>query len=144
MQKPKETIFYTIDKAIRTYRQFGQRQLKQGGYPITVDQWLVITQIRDNPATSQQELAKKVFKDNASITRIIELLVKAGYLKRATEARDRRRVKLILTKAGDKLIKEVEDVVSGYRAAALKGISKNSLGLLQQTLQQLIANCEEH
>ena len=73
MEKLKDITFYTMDKAIRTYRNFAQKKLKENGYKITIDQWLIIKAILENPGISQQELGEKVFKDNASVTRIIEL-----------------------------------------------------------------------
>ena len=74
MEPLSDVIFYSIDKAIKTYRQYAQKQLKNAGYSITIDQWLVIKTLLENPHIKQQDLGEKTFKDNASITRIIELL----------------------------------------------------------------------
>ena len=78
MEKLDSVLFYYIEKAIKSYRQFAQRELKNAGLSITVDQWLTLNCLHENPDMSQKELAETIFKDNASITRIIELLVKKG------------------------------------------------------------------
>ncbi len=38
---PKHTVFYSIEKAIKTYRQFAQRRLSVRNIDITIDQLLV-------------------------------------------------------------------------------------------------------
>lgn len=71
-------FFYHLDKAIKTYRQFAQEKLKENGFDITIDQWLVLKAVSENQDINHNDLADAVFKDKASVTRIIELLVKAG------------------------------------------------------------------
>lgn len=141
MESLDDVIFYSIDKAIRTYRQFAQKQLKKAGFKITIDQWLVIKTILENPAVSQNELAVKVFKDSASVTRIIDLLVKSKYLERNTSANDRRRTTLSVTKEGEKIISQVYKVVKKNRATALAGISTPKLSAAKQVLESISTNC---
>ena len=78
MENIESVVFYTIDKSIKAYRQYAQKQLKEAGFQVTIDQWLVLKNIQELPQISQQELSRRVFKDNASVTRIIDLLVKQG------------------------------------------------------------------
>ena len=72
MEKIDSVLFYYIEKAIKTYRQYAQKELKNAGLTITVDQWLTLNCLNENPQITQKELAEAVFKDTASITRIIE------------------------------------------------------------------------
>ena len=143
MEQLNSVIFYTIDKAIRTYRQYAQRQLKNAGYAITIDQWLVIKNILENPEITQQELGEKVFKDNASVTRIVELLVKAKYLKRKNSVGDRRRTNLEVTDKGIKIISDVQKVVLKNRAVALDKINKQDLEVAKSVLHRITENCQK-
>jgi hypothetical protein len=43
MEKLDSIIFYTIDKTIRSYRNYTQRQLKANGFTITIDHWLTLS-----------------------------------------------------------------------------------------------------
>ena len=86
MEKLNSIIFYNIDKAIRSYRNFAQRQLKLHGFNITIDQWLIIKAILENPGITQNEIGDLVFKDNASVTRMIELLVKSEFITRTVHS----------------------------------------------------------
>lgn len=142
MEQLNNVIFYTIDKSIRTYRQYAQRQLKNAGYSITIDQWLVIKTLLENPDITQQELGEKIFKDNASVTRIIELLVKAKYLKRKNNTEDRRRTGLEVTEKGKETIADVYKIVLKNRSVALDGISKNELEVVKKVLMKITKNCQ--
>lgn len=138
-----ETInFYLLDKAIRTYRMYSQKKLKENGYKITVDQWLIIKVLMENPGISQQEIAEKVFKDNASVTRIIELLVKSKYLHRKVNPKDRRTSILTVTPEGEDIIEKVHNLVLQNRKIAQTGLTLEELENLNATLKKIIKNCQ--
>ncbi len=142
MEKLNEIIFYTMDKSIRTYRIYAQKQLRMKGYKITIDQWLIIRCILENPHITQQEMGEIVFKDNASVTRMIELLVKSGYIIRKPHGSDRRRVLLTVTPQGKKIIEDMHQVVIQNRQVALAGISQEEIMLVNKVLNQVIENCK--
>lgn len=142
MEKLNEIIFYTMDKSIRTYRIYAQKQLRMKGYKITIDQWLIIRCILENPHITQQEMGEIVFKDNASVTRMIELLVKSGYIIRKPHGSDRRRVLLTVTPQGKKIIEDMHQVVIQNRQVALAGISQEEIMLVNKVLNRVIENCK--
>jgi len=138
-----ETInFYLLDKAIRTYRIYSQKKLRENGFKITVYQWLIIKVLMDNPGISQQNIAEKAFKDNASVTRIIDLLVKSKYLDRKVNPKDRRTSILKVTAAGEEIINKVQDLVLQNRKMAQTGITIEELENLNATLKKIIKNCQ--
>jgi DNA-binding MarR family transcriptional regulator len=142
MEKLEQVIFYSIDKTIKTYRQFAQRRFQEAGFDITIDQWLVLNAINEKEDISQLEIAEKVFKDAASVTRIIDLLIKKNYLRREAHNSDRRRFTLELTKEGKTLVKNISKVVDQNRSTALKGVTEKDLLHMKQTLTQVIGNCK--
>jgi len=142
MEKLNSVLFYSIEKAIKMYRQFAQRELKNAGLTITVDQWLTLKCLFDNPSISQKELAEMVFKDTASITRIIDLLVKAKYLKKTAHKDDKRKSTLTITELGLKTIELTEKVVENYRKAALKGIGIAKEDHVNAVMKTIINNCQ--
>ncbi|MBP9793183.1 MAG: MarR family transcriptional regulator [Flavobacterium sp.] len=141
MEKLNNIIFYNIDKAIKTYRMYAMKKIRENGYKITIDQWLIIKSILENPQISQQELAKNVFKDNASVTRIIEIMVKSNYLSRKVDINDRRKSILSVTTEGKEIIKKVQNIVLENRKVALKEISDEELDRMNKNLQKIIKNC---
>ena len=142
MEKLDSVLFYYIEKAIKSYRQFAQRELKSAGLSITVDQWLTLNCLFENPDISQKELAERVFKDNASITRIIELLVKGKYLKRTINKEDRRKFNLSITELGHETIAVASTIVEKYRNSALKGIGIAKEDHVKTVMKTIIKNCQ--
>jgi MarR family transcriptional regulator for hemolysin len=141
MENLENIIFYALDSAIKTYRQFAQKNITAAGLDMTVDQWLIMKVLYENNALKQNEIAEKVFKDAASVTRIIDLMIKKGYLSRQEHADDRRRTHLILTKNGKSTITKAQLVIDKNRATAINGISKRKINEMHEVLSIIKSNC---
>lgn len=138
--KLKDSLFYSLEKAIKTYRQFAQRQITSSGFDITIDQWLVLKILQDSPGITQQDLAVSVFKDYASITRIIELLVQKEYLSRTSHTIDKRRFHLVITKEGATILELLTPIIKENRSVSLNGIPEDEIENFHATLLKIINN----
>jgi len=139
----EHVIFYDIERAIKRYRQFSQKRIDKTGFAITIDQWLILKTVLDIPNITQHQIAEIVFKDIASVTRIIELLVQKGYLQRSAHPIDSRRFRLRVTLPGKRTIKKLIPTIESNRATALHGIAARDMEMLQQALTRIIDNCKE-
>jgi DNA-binding MarR family transcriptional regulator len=142
MEKLNDTFFYNLEKSVKTYRQYFQNQLKANGFDITLDQWLILNTIIENPNISQNEIAEKVFKDKASVARIIELLVQNGFLTRSIHPTNRRMFQLSITDKGNETIEKLSGLVQVFRKNAVLGISPDVLKETQSIMKTIIANCK--
>lgn len=142
ISSPTYTIFYTIEKAIKEYRKFAFKTIQNTFKDITLDQALLIQFLHENPSLSQKEIAKLIFKDNASVTRMIELMVKNKYLKRSVNKNDRRKHKIELTDKAKCSIEEMNNIILSNRIAAQKGIDGNDIESMKRTLDKIIENCK--
>jgi DNA-binding MarR family transcriptional regulator len=136
-----DTLFYALERSIKAYRQFSQAQIAQARIDITIDQWLVLKTLQENPEVSQQQIAAIVFKDFASITRIIHLLVAKGFVARSHHATDGRRSVLALTRAGRVAIRAVQPIIHRNRRRALRNVAAQDLMCAHALLNAIIANC---
>src|SRR5687767_13993785 len=134
-------FFYSLESAIKSYRRFAQARIEQSGLDITIDQWLVLKTIQESPTASQQEVAAVVFKDFASVTRIIQLLESKQYVRRHTHKTDGRRSSLRLTRAGAALIRDLEPIIRANRRQALHGLSAAEIGRVREILAIITRNC---
>jgi MarR family transcriptional regulator for hemolysin len=141
-EKLGDILFYSLEKSIKTYRQFAQRNISKAGFDITIDQWLILKTLEEDPEISQQQIAEKVFKDYASVTRMIELLVKKKMLKRKAHPSDRRRFILSLSKEALIAIDAVQPIIDNNRRIALTDISKKETAQLRLLLDKMITNCQ--
>ncbi len=140
----ENVLFYILEKSIKSYRQFAQRNLKKVNKDITIDQWLILKTIYDNPNISQREIAEIIFKDVASVTRMIELLVSKGFLLRSSHSEDRRRHGLELTSIGKMAKEDLMPVIIKNRNTALEGLSKKEIDTLRNLLTKIILNCSDN
>ena len=140
-ERLEQVLFYTLEKAIKSYRQFAQRRLNELNHDITIDQWLTLKTIHDNPGISQKEIAVGVFKDQASITRIIDALVQKGFLQRKSSLQDRRRFDLELSSLGENVLDELFPVIQKNRNIALGGFNNEDVRTLKDQLERIIQNC---
>ena len=138
----QDVLFYSLESASKTYRRFAQARLHEAGVDITVDQWLVVKTIHDSPDITLQKVGVAVFKDFASITRIVQLLERNGLLRRKPHPTDGRRSKLVLTKRGESVIRTVEPIAQAYRRRALEGIDAEEVARLRELLRRIVDNCE--
>ena len=142
ISSPRHTVFYTIEKAIKQYRKFAFKRIQNAFNDITLDQALLIQFFNENPSLSQNEIAKLIFKDNASVTRMIELMVKNKYLKRSIDKNDRRKHKIVLTDKAKGSIEEMNNIIVSNRIAAQNGIDSNDIESMKRTLENIIENCK--
>ena len=139
--KLADTIFYSLEKAIKSYRQFAQQNIDRAGVDITIDQWLVLKTLQDTPDIMLTQVARNVFKDVASVTRIIQLLESKGYVTRDSHAHDGRRSRLALTRLGGDTIRALQPTITANRRHAVRGISQKDLARAHDLLDSIAANC---
>lgn len=139
---PTNTVFYSIERAIKSYRKLAQKRISEVDPDITLDQTLLLLLIEDQPKLSQVRLAGLLFKDYASMTRMIVLLIQNGFLQRNPHPTDGRRSRLIITAKGKKILVELRQVISWNRETALSGLTTDQLEDLKSGLLVISQNCE--
>ncbi|WP_400191097.1 MarR family winged helix-turn-helix transcriptional regulator [Hymenobacter sp. B81] len=134
-------LFYSLDKAIRSYRRLAQANIDRAGIPITIDQWLVLRVLLENVDLRQAEIAELVFKDQASVARILAMLTRRGLVSAQPLPHDGRRTQLRVSEAGYQILAAVQPIVLSNRQLALQGLSDDEQALLQGLLERIAANC---
>ena len=142
LKNPTGTVLYTIEQTIKEYRKISQKNIAKIVSDISVDQGLVLLILNENSNYSQKDIAGLIFKDNASITRIIELMVKKDYLVRTVNELDRRKFNLEITEKGRNTVELLSPAIKLNRTTALDGLSENEIELLDTLLNKIITNCK--
>lgn len=142
LQIPSETIFYQIERAIKVYRQFAALNIKAVHPDLTLDQSLLLIYLKNHPGVMLSELADLLFKDNASLTRMIDSMVNKGYLNKGANAQDRRKAAVSLSAHGEKVIESLTVIIRQNRQVALQQISSDEASQLTLVLNKLISNCK--
>lgn len=138
--KSEDTIFYTIESVIKHYRKYAQANLKKECPSITIDQGLVLNKLIAEPDISQTQLAKLIFKDMASVSRMLDLLEKNGFITRQLNPINRRRFLITVTQKGLTTIEQLNPIVLENRKKALQDIPEEALLHCEQTLSKILNN----
>ena len=134
---------FLLDRTARKVKQYAQQQFKQAGFDVTVDQWLVLKNLAENPQLSQTELANLVFKDHPTLTRIIDLLHKKGYVLRVQHPQDRRSFQLHLTEAGVEKVAELRPKVLEIREKAWENLTEDDFLEFKRVLNTIFQNLDD-
>lgn len=137
---PTHTVLYSIEETIKAYRKLSQKNIVQIVPDITVDQALILLMLEKNDKT-QTEIADLIFKDYASMTRMIRLMENKDYLVKTMDDQDKRKTKLEITKKGKETIEKLKPVIRVNRKTALNNVSEEELKQLYNMLKKITQNC---
>lgn len=133
---------FMLDRTARRVKQYAQQKFKDLGFNITVDQWIVMKQLQANGAMKQNELAELLFKDNPTLTRIIDLLCDKGLTLRTIHPDDRRSFIVSLTKEGTKKVEQLSPKIKNIRLKAWDGLSEKDFNQFRKILNTIYQNLE--
>ncbi|HAH37085.1 MAG TPA: MarR family transcriptional regulator [Algoriphagus sp.] len=133
---------FLLDRTARKVKQYAQQQFKQGDFDVTVDQWLVLKNLSEHGLLSQTELANLVFKDHPTLTRIIDLLCKKGYVERIPHPQDRRSFQLHLTDSGVAKVTSLRPKILEIREKAWENLNENDFDEFKRILNTIYQNLD--
>jgi DNA-binding MarR family transcriptional regulator len=133
---------FLLDCTARRVKQYAQIQFNNRDFGITVDQWTILKALNTYPDLSQKELAEHCGKDQPTLTRIVDLLVKKGYVERAMHHLDRRSFIVHLSKAGKDKVDELEPKIRKIRMKAWENLEENDFQDLKRILDTIYNNLE--
>jgi DNA-binding MarR family transcriptional regulator len=142
-ETPTSTVLYSIEETIKAYRRLSQQNISSIVPKITVDQALILI-IIDREDKTQSEIADLVFKDYASMTRIIKLMINKNYVTKAIDDADKRKAELKITKNGKEIIEKLNPVIIKNREIALNTLSEQELKQLFEILTKITQNCKTY
>jgi len=130
--------------AKRLYRQL-DRYINDVLRPFDLarSQWYAILVISQHPGLSQKELQQILQIEPASLSNLIDSLIRKGLIKRLPGKRDKRLKELNMTPEGTQLLFAVPDPIASSRAKMLQNISPEAQTTTIQTLEQAIKNLSE-
>jgi DNA-binding MarR family transcriptional regulator len=119
-------------RILRRFERVTHAQLKNCCSNVTLAQCLVLLEIEEGGRLTMGQLASRLRLDNSTLSRTIEGLVKGGLVERSREDRDRRVVRIRLTRKGTSTCRSIheendeqcrrifEKIVPSRRAAIVK------------------------
>lgn len=141
-----ESLNSALYKCNLLLRNNFQKELK--AFDITVEQWTILKALYkregcdEEDAYNQKELAKDCFKDQASLTRILDILEKRDLVKRDKSLKDRREFLILITAEGKLLVEKIFPVAKSIVDNLNFIYTDEEMSTLNNLLEKLIKKLE--
>ena len=138
--KRGELYSFITGKASTAIARRLQKNFKQFGIEITIEQWSVLYHLWKEDGKSQQQLCDATFRDKPSITRLVDNLEKSKLVKRVAAKNDRRINLIYLTAEAKNLQEKTMSVANQTLNEALEGVSNVDIEVAKDVLQKVYDN----
>jgi DNA-binding MarR family transcriptional regulator len=138
--KKGELYSFITGKASTAIGRRLQKNFKQAGIEITIEQWSVLYHLWKVDGMSQQQLCDATFRDKPSITRLLDNLEKLKLVKRNASKEDRRKNLIVLSPEGKQLEEECMEVANTTLNEALQGVTNGQIEIAKEVLQMVYDN----
>ncbi|HET9056275.1 MAG TPA: MarR family transcriptional regulator [Chitinophagaceae bacterium] len=135
-----EIYSFMTGKASTAIARRLQKNFKQAGIEITVEQWSVLYHLWKQDGLSQQELCNATFRDKPSITRLVDNLEKLRLVKRIASKTDRRINLIFVTEQALQLEAQTMEIANNTLNEALEGVSVEDINTCKDVLQIVYDN----
>ena len=138
--KRGELYSFITGKASTALARRLQKNFKQNGAEITIEQWSVLYHLWKQDGMSQQELCNATFRDKPSITRLVDNLEKLKLVRRVSSKEDRRMNLIYLTETAKQLQDQTMELANQTLNEALVNVDPGDIELCKSVLQQVYDN----
>jgi DNA-binding MarR family transcriptional regulator len=121
---------------IRSFAAFERSEIFCSG--VTMSQCSTILGIGKNGTMTMHALSEWMNLATSTMTRIVDNLVRDGYIERAQDPQDRRVVQVSLTEEGDKLFQAIKQIYHEYHRKIVENIPAEELHQVVESLTMLI------
>ncbi len=109
---------------------------------LTPEQWGILCKLWEGDGIHQAELSKQVGKDEPTLTRILGLMTRNGFITRQRVPEDKRLSKIYLTEQGKTIKKKLVPIVRAFLEGTLSGLGEEDIETLRAILEQIARNLE--
>lgn len=111
-------------------------------FSITTEQWSVLRTLSESDDISQKELSERADKDQATLTKILDLLEKNEFIERMQNPSDRRSFLIKITNKGTELVKDVAPYLEEVFLKITNKIDADKLAIYKEVSLSLEKNIE--
>ena len=128
----KRQLIAQLVESSRLLRNYIDSRAKTRG--TTRAQWIVLFRLRQQEGLSQVDLAEVLELQPISLVRLLDRLVAHGLLERRPDPKDRRTNRLHLTKAGRRLVDDLDSLHDSIASDVLRDIPIDAIRVSLETL----------
>lgn len=129
---------FILNDVARLMRTLFDRRVRSLG--LTRSQWWVLTHLYRNDGVTQSELAVTLEIEKPTLGRLLDRLEAKGWVRRASDASDRRAKRVYLTEEVEPAMKSLRAAAADVRREALSGLTAEEQERFVDTLLTVKAN----
>ena len=138
--KKGELYSFITGKASTAISRRLQKNFRDAGMEITIEQWSLLYHLWKKDGISQQQLCEHTFRDKPSITRLVDNLEKQKLVRRVASKDDRRINLEFLTDAAKQMEENLMELANQTLNEALVGVTNGQIEIAKEVLQQVYEN----
>lgn len=131
---------YRISQTSKRLQSALQQRFRQAELDVSFEQWTVLLALWKKDGRSQQELSADTCRDQTSLSRLLDTMVRRNLIIRVQSPEDRRTNLIYLTRRGRELERLLLDEAEQLQKQALSGISEEDVVRFLRILDQIDAN----
>jgi DNA-binding MarR family transcriptional regulator len=136
----RRSFGHKVNKSARLITNRLGHNFKDNNFDITTEQWKILLYLWRTDGQTQNSLATATGKDEPSVSRLINNMVKSDFVNRTSHPTDRRTNLIYLTEKGKNLKDGLMAMGSKTNSEATEGIKPEDLDICLRVLDQVIKN----
>ena len=136
----KKTVGYLLERTTRVVKLRFHRAFKELGVDMTPEQWVLLESLYERNDQSQKELADESFKNAPTISRILDVISKKGWVERRPTCQDRRMFEIHLTDSGRETVEKLREKVFEIRRQGWKNLDEDDYENFVQIMNRIFKN----
>lgn len=138
-----KSLGHKLAKSSRLLTNRLNQRFRENDFSITVEQWAIMVHLWENDGLTQNDLASLTGKDQPSVSRLIDNMIKRDLVKRVPHPTDRR-INLIFLSSYGRVIQKglIAQVMTALKEAAI-GIDPREMEVCLSVLDRVIENLKD-
>lgn len=138
MKETDWSLGMQLSRSYHSFKRAATKRMEEHG--LTPEQFSVLSELHKQEGISQKQLALLTERDQTTVGKILDKLVKKGLVIRSADPRDRRAFILLTTKEGVQVIRLLEPTLDQLQQQAFSGLSKKEIEQFIKTLEAIYQN----
>lgn len=131
-----EDIGELLQKAVRTFQIFERDQIRVHGF--TSSQCYIVLEIYKHETLSVNEISEKMCLEISTITRIMNNLVRDGFVLRKKSIYDKRVVEAVLTDSGKEAALKLQKSIANYYKDVISNLPRGHVREVMSAVELLV------
>lgn len=140
MSRTQDELGLLLSRTYLSLKRETSRMLQE--FELTPEQFSLIAELDKQDNITQKELADLTEREQTTVTKIVDKLVKKGLVTRGHDPHDRRAIRLQITAEGRELVKDIKPKIEEIEHHAYIGFQRKDIELLHNLIRKLHQNLQ--